>query len=67
MHSKIFLLFTYISFALHSYCQNKEIFDPDSVRKVIEAEPIISNLRIDGLLNESQWQRARPSPAFINQ
>lgn len=65
MHSKIFLLFTYISFALHSYCQNKEIFDPDSVRKVIEAEPIISNLRIDGLLNESQWQRARPSPAFV--
>ena len=64
MHWKILVLLVSSTFSLHCYSQSKEIFNPDSVRRVIEAEPINSNLHIDGFLNEPEWKLAKPSPAF---
>ncbi|MBS1600993.1 MAG: carbohydrate binding family 9 domain-containing protein [Bacteroidetes bacterium] len=45
--------------------QNGEVFKPDSIKKEIEAVRIRSSLHIDGLLNEPEWQLAKPSPKFI--
>ena len=47
------------------FSQDIEIFKPDSVKKQIEAVQIFSSLRIDGILNEPEWTKAKPSPRFI--
>ncbi len=65
MYLKILLAFLFSAFVLGCYSQQKNIFDPDSVRKEIEAVPITSNLHIDGLLNEAEWSLAKPSPKFV--
>jgi hypothetical protein len=65
MYLKIVLLGMLIAFTLDCYCQQKDIFEPDSVRKEIEAVEINSNLHIDGLLNEPEWKLAKPSPRFV--
>ena len=57
----ILLLFT----ATHSFSQDAEIFNPDPVRKEIEAVQITTSLRIDGVMNEPEWKLAKPSPRFI--
>lgn len=48
-----------------SYCQNNDIFKPDSIKKEIEAVQITTSLHIDGLLNEPEWNLAKASPRFI--
>ena len=58
------LLLIPILFSLQTFSQNTEIFKPDSVRKEIEAVEITVSLRIDGLLNEPEWQQAKASPRF---
>ncbi|HEY8659637.1 MAG TPA: DUF5916 domain-containing protein [Hanamia sp.] len=65
MGSKTILLTIFIAITSGSYCQNTEIFAPDSVRKEIEAVQISTSLHIDGLLNEKEWKLAKPSPRFI--
>lgn len=65
MYLKIVLLGMLSAFTLTCYSQGQEIFAPDSIKKTIEAEPIHGNLHIDGLLNEPEWQIAKPSPQFI--
>ncbi|MFL5789225.1 MAG: DUF5916 domain-containing protein [Flavisolibacter sp.] len=47
------------------HSQSSDIFKPDSLRKEINAIKIQSSLRIDGVLNESEWLLARSSPDFI--
>ncbi|PWT78263.1 MAG: hypothetical protein C5B59_02240 [Bacteroidetes bacterium] len=47
-----------------AFAQTEDIFRPDSVRKEITAKKIQSSLRIDGVLNEPEWQLAAPSPMF---
>lgn len=44
--------------------QNNDFFKPDSIRKRLEATETFSSLHIDGILSESDWQRAQPSPQF---
>jgi len=46
------------------FAQNAEGFKPDSVKKEIEAVRITSSLHIDGVLNDAEWQKAKPSPRF---
>lgn len=52
-------------FSINTYSQNIVFFKPDSVKKQIKAVPITSFLRIDGVLDEPEWQLAKPSPQFI--
>ncbi len=44
--------------------QDAEVFKPDSIKREIRAVKISSSLRVDGLMNDAEWQRATPSPAF---
>ncbi len=48
-----------------AFSQNGEVFRPDSIKKEIEAVRISSSLHIDGILNEPEWQLAKPSSRFI--
>ena len=50
--------------SLRTYAQNTEIFKPDSLKKEIGAVQITSFLKIDGVLNEPEWQLAKSSPRF---
>ena len=65
MYNKTRLLILFLLISLNSFCQQRDIFEPDSVRKEIEAVEIHSSLRIDGLLNEAEWKLAKPSPRFV--
>ena len=62
MFKRLPLLLLLISFK--TFAQDAEIFKPDPVRKEINAVRITKSLRIDGLLNEPEWNLARPSPRF---
>lgn len=44
--------------------QDLTFFKPDSVRKAIVAKAISGDLHVDGLLKESEWSLAEPSPRF---
>jgi len=64
MHSKLPLFLVLLTISVGCFSQNEEIFKPDSVKKEIEAVHIYSSLKIDGLLNESEWSLAKRSPSF---
>lgn len=49
---------------LSAGAQDAALFKPDSVRNVLRAIPIQTMLRIDGRLNDAEWQRASPSTGF---
>ena len=61
--SGLSVLFTFFSLSLFS--QDAEFFRPDSVRKVIEAVQINTTLKIDGILNEPEWNLVKPSSRFV--
>jgi hypothetical protein len=56
--------FLLLFISLKIFAQHEEIFKPDSVRNGIDAIHISSFLKIDGTLNESEWQLAKSSPSF---
>jgi hypothetical protein len=62
MFERLPLLLLLISFK--TFAQDAEIFKPDPIRKEIDAVQITRSLRIDGLLNEPEWNLAKPSPRF---
>ncbi|MFI5185389.1 MAG: DUF5916 domain-containing protein [Chitinophagales bacterium] len=62
MLQRLPLLFLLIS--SKALAQSEEIFKPDSIKKEIDAVHITSFLKIDGALNETEWQRAKISPRF---
>jgi Domain of unknown function (DUF5916)/Carbohydrate family 9 binding domain-like len=45
--------------------QDVVFFKPDSVKKQVNAVPITSYLRIDGVLDEPEWKLASFSPRFV--
>jgi hypothetical protein len=47
-----------------AFGQDADIFKPDSVKKSIEATQISSSLRIDGIMNDSEWQKIKPTSGF---
>ncbi|MCX6214289.1 carbohydrate binding family 9 domain-containing protein [Spirosoma sp.] len=51
--------------SLRSFAQDATIFKPDSIRRVIEAVQITSSLKVEGLLNDPEWKKTKPSPGFI--
>src|SRR5947209_1964239 len=56
----LLLLLTSLVFA-----QSPDFFKPDSVRRQMEAVFISSSLHLDGVLNEPEWQLAKPSTRFV--
>ena len=56
------LLLCFVS--LKVFSQDAEIFKPDSIKKEINAVQITTSLHIDGVLNEPEWNLAKPSPRF---
>ena len=60
---RLLLLFLLV-ISLTGWAQDASLFKPDSVRPGIDATRINATLRIDGRLNEADWQRAKPSPPF---
>jgi hypothetical protein len=63
MQCKTILLIVFVSISLQSFSQ--DVFQPDSVKKEIDAVQIHSSLQIDGWLNEPEWKLAAPSPRFV--
>ncbi len=58
-------LFTLIfCFPYFCFAQDATIFKPDSIKKSIEAVKINTNLKIDGLLKDSEWKLAKPFDDF---
>ncbi len=49
----------------YGFSQDAGVFKPDSVKKEILATRISATLRVDGLLDEPEWNLAAPSPDFI--
>lgn len=60
---KIISFLAAVLFLLNTFAQN--IFPPDTVKKKIKILQIEGNIKIDGLLNEPEWQIAVPIPGFI--
>jgi len=57
-----------LALCLLSFCcfsQDVQLFKPDSVRKEFEAVKISNNLKVDGHLNDKEWQLAKPKSDFI--
>lgn len=60
---KILLLLLFSTTTLQA--QDANVFKPDSIKRVIEAIEINTTLKIDGSLNDSEWQKTKPSPKFV--
>ncbi len=59
------LLIPFLLFSIGSFAQNPELFKPDSIKRIIEGVPINTVLKIDGILNEQEWQSAKPVSDFV--
>ncbi|MDX2305984.1 MAG: carbohydrate binding family 9 domain-containing protein [Microscillaceae bacterium] len=58
-----FGLFFFVLFP--AFAQDAEVFKPDSIKKKLTAVQIKNSLRVDGILNDSEWSLAENSPQFI--
>ena len=47
-----------------AFSQDADFFEPDSVKKTIEAIQIAGNIKVDGQMNEADWKKAKPSGPF---
>jgi hypothetical protein len=56
---KIFFFLLLISSG-YSYAQDLRIYQSDSIKKTLEAVKINVSLKIDGVLNENEWNLAKP-------
>lgn len=58
---RCFLLFV----SIPVFAQDAEIFKPDSIKKEMLAVEIAGSIKVDGVLNEAEWDLTKPSPNFI--
>jgi Domain of unknown function (DUF5916)/Carbohydrate family 9 binding domain-like len=65
MIQKWALLLICIIIITEAFSQDAEIFKPDSIKKEITAVQITGTIRVDGLMNEPEWQKAQPATRFI--
>ncbi len=61
---KKLLLFSLIASTSVTFAQDANIFEPDSIKKKIEALQIRSSLRIDGIMNDAEWRKVKPTSGF---
>jgi Domain of unknown function (DUF5916)/Carbohydrate family 9 binding domain-like len=59
------LVILFLLFSIGTFAQNPELFKPDSIKRVIEATHIDEVLKIDGILNEPEWQLAKTTSDFV--
>lgn len=59
-----YLIIIMLFYASIVRAQDMRIFKPDSIRESVDAVEIIRNMRIDGVLDEAEWNLAKPSPRF---
>ena len=45
--------------------QDAQVFPPDSVKKTVQATKIERHLRVDGRLDEAEWNEAAPISRFV--
>lgn len=57
------LLLLFLS-GLHSFAQEVNMIQPDSIKKVLEAMEVEETIKVDGKLSEAAWQKVKPSPRF---
>lgn len=65
MRKKFLLYFVLIITGSRSVAQDANFFKPDSVKKEFIAVKITGALKIDGILNEPEWQQAIPNRSFV--
>lgn len=63
--TKTIAVVTALLFSITCTAQNNDVIKPDTVKKELTATEIITTLKVDGRLNETEWQLAKPSPRFI--
>ncbi|WP_337044503.1 carbohydrate binding family 9 domain-containing protein [Emticicia sp. 17c] len=63
MIKKLYYLLLFVS--TFSFAQDASIFKPDSIKKTIEATPIITSLKVDGVMNDAEWRMAKSVSDFI--
>jgi hypothetical protein len=60
-----FVTLSFLFISSVAFEQDAVFFKPDSIRRVIKAVKISTSIKIDGLLNEPEWNLAGASPRFI--
>lgn len=63
MSRLLLILFLFIS--IGSFAQNTELSEPDLIKRVVEGTQINTLLKIDGILNDREWQYAKPVTDFV--
>ena len=61
IYSLFLLLFLW---SLHSFAQEVNMIQPDSIKKKLEALEVEENIKVDGKLSEAAWQKVKASPRF---
>src|ERR1700733_4390119 len=59
------LLFLLLFISSCTFAQDASFFKPNLVRKELKAVKITTAIKVDGLLNEPEWNLASPSSSFI--
>ena len=54
----------FLCLSLSAFAQNGDFFKPDSARRSIKAVKITTAIKVDGLLEEPEWNLAAPSAPF---
>ena len=62
--TKKLLPFLLVASTSLAFAQDASIFEPDSIKKKIVALQISSSLRIDGLMNDAEWRKVKPTSGF---
>ena len=62
---KIYHIVIFIFLAnLSSFAQQPDLIQPDSIKKVLSALKVDRPIKVDGKLDELEWQKVKPSPRF---
>jgi len=61
LYIPLFLFFI----ASSAFCQDAEFFKPNAVRRELRAVKITASLKIDGELNEPEWNLTKGASDFI--
>src|ERR1043165_5077154 len=62
---KLAITILFIHASLIIFSQDAGVFKPDSVKKELTAVRINTSIKVDGELNENEWELAKPSSQFI--
>lgn len=52
-------------FAVEIYAQDTQLFKPDSIKRVVEGTQISTQIKVDGVLKDPEWSKAKLVSDFI--